>query len=274
MKLAAIVLTIFLSLAVQAKTKYGKWSNRKAAPSGNSNLAALQFVSKLKHSQAMESRHENQNEVDRQKQELDITEYWTHEYIESPQNDRENVMCYVGQGKDYRGFKATTKSGRKCQPWKNNPGKTNHWLPSSFPELTYNYCRNPGPGPGSQREPWCYWSSTFGIKGREYCGVPKCQEFCTAYPRATCYKEEAYGCLPSSKFVPGTTWGYCWSSCTTKDKKIGWTYLYKPGTKKKDYVGCDPKQKNINLQCIKTEAEAERGTCNPAIYEGPYPGPV
>jgi len=92
MKLAAIVLTIFLSLAVQAKTTYGKWSNRKAAPSGNSNLAALQFVSKLKHSQPMESRHDKRNQVDRQKQEVraqagDITEDYTTVYIERPHND-------------------------------------------------------------------------------------------------------------------------------------------------------------------------------------------
>jgi len=92
MKLASIVLTIFFSLAVQAKTKQGKWSDRKSAPSGNSNLAALHFVRKLKHSSAMEGRHDKRNQVDRQKQEVraqagDITEDYTTVYIEPPHND-------------------------------------------------------------------------------------------------------------------------------------------------------------------------------------------
>ena len=35
--------------------------------------------------------------------------------------------CYDGNGKEYRGVEATTKSGQQCQPWKDNPG---HWTPS------------------------------------------------------------------------------------------------------------------------------------------------
>jgi len=79
-------------------------------------------------------------------------------------------ICYEGDGKEYRGDLAATISGRICQPWKNNWGE---WIPSSYPELTSNHCRNPSGGTG----PWCYWKEAYGSDGWDYCGLPKCSDF-------------------------------------------------------------------------------------------------
>merc|ERR1719334_3127543 len=64
--------------------------------------------------------------------------------------------CFVGIGKDYRGFKKTTISGRKCQNWASqDPHKPcSRCTPTSDddPILQSNYCRNPD----DSAEPWCY----------------------------------------------------------------------------------------------------------------------
>jgi len=81
--------------------------------------------------------------------------------------------CYEGNGSGYRGRKATTVSGRKCQNWNSQTPHKHKWTPEKYPKagLVANYCRLAGWTGGLR--PWCYTME----KGKrwEYCDIPKCQ---------------------------------------------------------------------------------------------------
>jgi len=82
--------------------------------------------------------------------------------------------CYEGNGSGYRGRKATTVSGRKCQNWNSQTPHKHKWTPEKYPKagLVANYCRLAGWTGGLR--PWCYTME----KGKrwEYCDIPKCQD--------------------------------------------------------------------------------------------------
>ncbi|KAK7907740.1 hypothetical protein WMY93_016352 [Mugilogobius chulae] len=76
---------------------------------------------------------------------------------------------------DYRGTKATTKSGKTCQQWEARSPHIPNITPQSHPrgDLVSNHCRNPDADPGG---PWCY---TMDKATRwENCNVPSCTEEC------------------------------------------------------------------------------------------------
>lgn len=79
-------------------------------------------------------------------------------------------VCYNGpQGKDYRGTRNSTLTGKACQKWAvHTPHEHRHITPALFPNdgLDSNYCRNPSNGDG----PWCYTTTS---KRWEYCLI-KC----------------------------------------------------------------------------------------------------
>ncbi|XP_062953943.1 plasminogen [Cynocephalus volans] len=80
--------------------------------------------------------------------------------------------CMFGNGKSYRGKKATTVAGTPCQEWAaQEPHKHNIFTPETNPRagLEKNYCRNPD---GDVNGPWCY--TTNPRKLFDYCDVPQC----------------------------------------------------------------------------------------------------
>lgn len=71
----------------------------------------------------------------------------------------------------YRGNKAVTESGLKCQAWDKQTPHTHTRIAANYPYggLEANYCRNPDGASGGN---WCY---TEDPKVRwEYCGIPDC----------------------------------------------------------------------------------------------------
>ncbi|KAJ0026797.1 hypothetical protein NQD34_017797 [Periophthalmus magnuspinnatus] len=84
-------------------------------------------------------------------------------------------QCVNGIGTDYRGTKATTKSGKICQRWEAKTPHVPNITPQSHPraDLISNHCRNPDADSGG---PWCY---TTDLATRwEHCNVPYCTEEC------------------------------------------------------------------------------------------------
>ncbi|KAK2114645.1 hypothetical protein P7K49_008911, partial [Saguinus oedipus] len=80
--------------------------------------------------------------------------------------------CILGNGKGYRGKKATTVTGTPCQEWAaQEPHKHNSFTPETNPRagLEKNYCRNPD---GDVGGPWCY--TTNPSKLFDYCDIPQC----------------------------------------------------------------------------------------------------
>ncbi|XP_024408004.2 plasminogen [Desmodus rotundus] len=80
--------------------------------------------------------------------------------------------CIIGNGKDYRGKKATTAMGTPCQAWSaQEPHPHNVFTPLTNPRagLEKNYCRNPD---GDVFGPWCYTMNPRKIF--DYCDVPHC----------------------------------------------------------------------------------------------------
>ncbi|XP_029800593.1 plasminogen [Suricata suricatta] len=80
--------------------------------------------------------------------------------------------CMFGNGKGYRGKKATTVTGIPCQEWAaQEPHRHSIFTPKTNPQagLEKNYCRNPD---GDVNGPWCYTTSP--RKLFDYCDVPLC----------------------------------------------------------------------------------------------------
>ncbi|KAI5193842.1 plasminogen [Manis pentadactyla] len=80
--------------------------------------------------------------------------------------------CMFGNGKGYRGKKASTVTGTPCQEWAaQEPHRHTIFTPRTNPQagLEKNYCRNPD---GDVNGPWCY--TTNPRKLFDYCDVPQC----------------------------------------------------------------------------------------------------
>ncbi|XP_036104906.1 plasminogen [Molossus molossus] len=80
--------------------------------------------------------------------------------------------CMFGNGKAYRGTRATTVAGTTCQGWAaQEPHRHSIFTPKTNPQagLDKNYCRNPD---GDDNGPWCY--TTDPKKLYDYCDVPQC----------------------------------------------------------------------------------------------------
>uniref|UniRef100_A0A8C0WIY1 Plasminogen n=1 Tax=Castor canadensis TaxID=51338 RepID=A0A8C0WIY1_CASCN len=91
--------------------------------------------------------------------------------------------CMFGNGKRYRGKKATTVTGTPCQGWAaQKPHVHNIFTPETNPwaGLEKNYCRNPD---GDVNGPWCYTMNP--RKLFDYCDIPQCgsNEFDCGKPR-------------------------------------------------------------------------------------------
>ncbi|XP_042545698.1 plasminogen [Dipodomys spectabilis] len=80
--------------------------------------------------------------------------------------------CMFGNGKGYRGTRATTVAGTLCQAWAaQEPHRHSIFTPETNPRagLEKNYCRNPD---GDVNGPWCY--TTNPRKLFDYCDIPQC----------------------------------------------------------------------------------------------------
>uniref|UniRef100_A0A4W5NGB0 Plasminogen n=1 Tax=Hucho hucho TaxID=62062 RepID=A0A4W5NGB0_9TELE len=85
------------------------------------------------------------------------------------------MECVNGIGKDYRGTKSKTKSGKTCQRWASKYPHNPNITPSTHPyaDLESNFCRNPD---DDSKGPWCY---TRDPETRwETCNVQDCSEEC------------------------------------------------------------------------------------------------
>ena len=77
--------------------------------------------------------------------------------------------CYDGDGKDYDGDIAITRSGRTCQQWSSDTPHQHRFHAPRF-DFSGNKCRNPD----RQKGPWCY---TTDRKQRwELCNINQCKE--------------------------------------------------------------------------------------------------
>ncbi|XP_030314209.1 hepatocyte growth factor-like protein isoform X5 [Calypte anna] len=95
--------------------------------------------------------------------------------------------CIVADGTSYRGTRATTEKGLRCQHWQATTPH-DHRYPDKG--LDDNYCRNPD----SSERPWCY--TTDPEREREFCHIRLCTEKRPRTPNITtsCFrgKGESY----------------------------------------------------------------------------------
>ncbi|XP_059211902.1 plasminogen isoform X2 [Centropristis striata] len=85
------------------------------------------------------------------------------------------LECVNGNGKDYRGTKSKSKTGKVCQRWAAKYPHRPNFVPEDHPreDLESNFCRNPD---GDSGGPWCY--TTDANTRWEHCNVPSCTEEC------------------------------------------------------------------------------------------------
>jgi len=62
----------------------------------------------------------------------------------------------TGVGQDYRGGQTRTRTGKLCQRWDSQVPHNHSLSPTDYPELSENYCRNPGVAPNLAPSIWCY----------------------------------------------------------------------------------------------------------------------
>uniref|UniRef100_A0A672YFE5 Plasminogen n=1 Tax=Sphaeramia orbicularis TaxID=375764 RepID=A0A672YFE5_9TELE len=85
------------------------------------------------------------------------------------------LECVNGIGRDYRGTKTRTKTGKTCQKWASSFPHRPNITPQSHPlaDLESNFCRNPD---GDSGGPWCY--TTNPNTRWEHCNIPNCTDEC------------------------------------------------------------------------------------------------
>ncbi|XP_042073908.1 plasminogen-like, partial [Haplochromis burtoni] len=93
------------------------------------------------------------------------------EYCNVPSCFAHLLECVNGIGRDYRGTKSRTNSGKICQRWDSSYPHRPKFMPQSHPQadLESNFCRNPD---GDSNGPWCY--TTDPNTRWEHCNVPSC----------------------------------------------------------------------------------------------------
>merc|ERR1711872_1012635 len=93
--------------------------------------------------------------------------------FELPEPGVSTTCCSNADCSAYRGTKATTVSGRKCQPWASQKPHKHTYTAAKYPNggLEANYCRNPDAWKGIGA--WCYTADP--KKRWESCGVPACK---------------------------------------------------------------------------------------------------
>ncbi|XP_030576884.1 plasminogen-like isoform X2 [Archocentrus centrarchus] len=106
------------------------------------------------------------------------------------------LECVNGIGKDYRGTKSRTKSGKLCQRWDSNYPHRPNVTPQTHPlaDLESNFCRNPD---GDHRGPWCY--TTDPSTRWEPCNVPSCSSEIHKYECMVCNGEDYRGKISSTE---------------------------------------------------------------------------
>ncbi|XP_059796862.1 plasminogen isoform X4 [Balaenoptera ricei] len=184
--------------------------------------------------------------------------------------------CKTGNGKNYRGTMAKTKSGVACQKWSDNSPHTPNFSPEKYPfaGLEENYCRNPD---NDKMGPWCYTTDP-GTR-YDYCDIPECEDECMH-----CSGENYEGKI--SKTVSGLdcqAWdsqsphahGYIPAKFPNKNLKMNycrnpdgeprpWCFTTDPS---KRWEFCDiprcttlPPSSGPTYQCLKGRGENYRGT--------------
>ncbi|XP_068198816.1 plasminogen [Antennarius striatus] len=85
------------------------------------------------------------------------------------------LECVNGNGRDYRGTKSKTKTGKTCQKWAASYPHRPNYTPQNKPaeDLVSNFCRNPD---ADNVGPWCY--TTDRNTRWEHCNIPSCTEEC------------------------------------------------------------------------------------------------
>ncbi|XP_009706844.1 PREDICTED: hepatocyte growth factor-like protein, partial [Cariama cristata] len=94
--------------------------------------------------------------------------------------------CIMADGSSYRGTRATTEKGLRCQHWQAMTPHDHRFLPSPRNGLEENYCRNPDQ---DKRGPWCYTVDP-NIR-HQSCGIKKCEDAVCM----TCNGEEYRGAV-------------------------------------------------------------------------------
>ena len=89
----------------------------------------------------------------------------------------------TADGRDYRGYRATTDDGRQCQTWSSHVGVypldantpfdpiQGYNFPDGSVSRARNYCRNPD---RDGKGPWC-WTGDREPYNSGYCSIPNCK---------------------------------------------------------------------------------------------------
>ncbi|XP_033373405.1 hepatocyte growth factor-like protein isoform X5 [Parus major] len=167
--------------------------------------------------------------------------------------------CIVGDGSSYRGTRATTEKGLRCQHWQATTPHDHRFLPSPRNGLEENYCRNPD---RDKRGPWCY---TVDPNVRhQSCGIKKCEDAVCM----TCNGEDYRGTVDHTE--SGT-------ECQRWDLQHPHKHPYHPNKypdKGLDDNYCRNPDSSERPWCYTTDPRREREYCHIRICTEKRPRPV
>ena len=166
-----------------------------------------------------------------------------------PCNTQKCPDCLLFRGHWYRGKVNQGYKGEACMYW----GKVNSDLvefhPKKYPELTKNFCRNPG---GKYSSPWCYKKvSKANTFARVFCDVPHCSDKALRtipYTIPDFYNYNAFNHSGKACVFPYTLNGNWYHSCFNFNKTQQNAFcplVETPGLRKKAYGICPPHYKGV-----------------------------
>ncbi|XP_066183147.1 hepatocyte growth factor-like protein isoform X3 [Sylvia atricapilla] len=189
--------------------------------------------------------------------------------------------CIVGDGSSYRGTRATTEKGLRCQQWQATTPHDHRFLPSPRNGLEDNYCRNPDRDKGG---PWCY---TVDPNVRhQSCSIKKCEDAvcmtCNGedYRGTVDHTESGIECQrwdlqhphkhpyhPNKYPDKGLDDNYCRNPDSSERP---WCYTTDPG-REREYCRiriCTekrPRPANVTTSCFRGKGEGYRGRVNVTV---------
>ncbi|KFV73801.1 Hepatocyte growth factor-like, partial [Dryobates pubescens] len=188
--------------------------------------------------------------------------------------------CIMADSSNYRGTRATTEKGLRCQHWRATTPHDHRFLPSPRNGLEENYCRNPD---RDKRGPWCYTvdpnvrHQSCGIKkcadavcmtcnGEEYRGAvdhtesgTECQRWDLQHPHKHPYHPDKY---PDK----GLDDNYCRNPDSSERP---WCYTTDP-KREREYCRIrickkQPRTHNVTTGCFRGRGESYRGRVNVTV---------